>query len=661
MKKLHSSVALFFVVYALIAFGAVLLYAHIAPIPLAVLDCFARSYRFNNGLLLFCTLLPVLALSGLVVAYSWCFSQKNEEKRVTMKLYLKNVMLTILICLVVAFCARELVRPLILSKSAAIINSSTDYTEFSKSAERCYKERHFAQAHAFASQALLIDNSSVDLQNLAKQSELRSSMQQDVPTEKLLALLATEENQIYLNIPVTELVERAKQSYRAGNFFEAHYYAVLAIDASRVDAASVIDKNGNAQNEPLVDISLARNLNEEENIFATKTIDGTLASTGAKSGTFANNSLQQNAQDAKINPIKSEFLPLVQEATEVANLAWEKLQIADSSLGAQAELLYRTKKAGYSAILTGNFERAYYIFWTLQNESGRDPDVNRYLDMAKKALQNQVFFTDEAQDLQAFESARNVYFSVPTKNDGLLLVGIRGFSAIARGKTTERYLRGVHLMEYDKNRYLIADMYVQNAKVLAEGDAKNAVPVLLVRSIDRNTDGNAQTPVFYGGTNLASSTVLNDEKTSVTLPLLYKDFMQIIDASQGHARMSIADLMRFYVKAGQFGFDKEVFLHALCTRLCWPFLFVLLAIFAVSVAWHFRLAHKQLVHFWWLFMVPLFALIVYVLLTLCEFFQDLFIINVLGKTGIFVLPIVLLSYLMVFCILCFFFLRQKID
>ena len=122
-----------------------------------------------------------------------------------------------------------------------------------------------------------------------------------------------------------------------------------------------------------------------------------------------------------------------QEAKEIAAAAWERLQAAQMEELTAGNIFFRKKMQGYTSLINGDFEEAYYIFHDLSQEDARkarDPDVIRYLNEAQETLQKNYFFIDEIYDASRFESANNICFAVPLINGARDVVLIRGVTEV---------------------------------------------------------------------------------------------------------------------------------------------------------------------------------------------------------------------------------------
>ena len=614
MKSITGRVGFFFVIYFSISFLLVCAFAFIKGVPPEIISVFETRYKLNTAFFYFFSIFSALEISGFMVSFSWAFAKEMKSERAKNKAemlrFLRSVFVMMICCLVLSVAATEVLLPLMKSNQVAITNASIDFKDFSEKAKTHLALGNYTEAELYARQALRIvpaeDNDGKNDRNKTEfteeitkvllAAETAASHAEALPKRSGSLPPPLKDNEIELNIPVPDLIERAKKAYGNSSFFDAHYYATLALNA---------DKTG----------------------------------------------------------VHTE------EAKRIAANAWENLQVANSSLG-ESEVLYALKLEGYSAIDQKDYLRAYYTFRELRTASGStlDPDVNRYLAIAEYELRNKCFFIDETYDLQPFESVRNVHFSIKRPDDTLLIVGMKGITSVEDSGRYIQYVRGLHIISYDKENNIEENFYVPYAKLIAENAEKlgpsyerivkdqkqKTVPYLIINCVHRDDRGVKVSPVFYEG-----KTSERENRNVYVLPLPFKDFLQITDAAQGTETMSLVSLAGFCPKAKKYGFSFEVFFHALTTRLAQPFMFIFIALVAAIIAWQFKISKNQFVHFWWLFSVPFFAVVAYFLLGFCRYVMSLFLMSLIGAMGWVALPVCFVIHIILFVLLSWGFVSMK--
>ncbi|NLK46124.1 MAG: hypothetical protein GX297_05650 [Treponema sp.] len=608
MKSITGRVLFFFIVYFSISFLLVCAYVFIKGSPPEILPVFETRYKFNTAFFYYFSIFSALEISGFMVSFSWTFAKEMKDKQATknnrvknkheMLRFLRSVFAMMIFCLVLSVAATEVLRPLMKSNQAAIINASKDFKDFSERAKKHLALGENFEAEVYARQALRIDPSSKEVNDIFLKAEFDRSHAEAFSLRSGSLPPPLKDNEIETNIPVAELIERARKAYNSASFFDAHYYAMLA-----------------------------QNAYNENDIY-------------------------------------------LDEAKNIAAKAWEKLQVADSSLGGTSEAIYALKRSGYAAIISQDYLQAYYIFRELlaASDSTIDPDINRYLSIAEYNLRKQCFFLDEIYDLQPFESVRNVHFSITRQDGTLLIVGIKGITVIEDSGKYIQYLRGLHIISYDKEKNVEENFYVPYAKLIPENAEKigpvyervvkdqkqKTVPYLITNCVHRDDRDVKINPEFYAG-----KTQERENRNAYALPMPFKDFLQITDAAQGTETMSLISLAGFCSKAKKYGFSFEAYFHALATRLAQPFMFIFMALAAAIVAWQFKISKNQFVHFWWLFSVPFFAVIAYFLLDFCRYVVDLLLMALIGSFGFVAVILCLAIYILLFIVLSLGFVSMK--
>lgn len=595
-KTLFSRVAFFFVLYFFITFVCVWAVTAAIGVEGKILPIFERQYLINDTLLNYFSIFVSLQISSIMVELSWAFSKESDEETVPkpadMLKHLKNVFIIIVANLFLFIVATEFIEPVLTQRQRSMQNASLDFVDFTKRAEENLAAKNYSHATLYAQQALRIAPESPEAIALMSKIESAASHYESM---QVPPAPVEEETKIELNIPVPDLIKRAKEAYKKGEYFEAHYYATLAQESYNTSNANL------------------------------------------------------------------------KEAKAIAEDAWTKMQVTNTSMG-MSEALYSQKKQGYGAIVCGDYLRAYYIFRELLNGIGSDPDVDRYLKVAEENIANQVFFTDETMDLQPFESVRDVHFAVDRPDGGKIFVAFKGITSVQKGKVFAQYARGMHIASYDEYHNLEESFYVPYAKLQAE-NAENLgyiyeaavdkakdkrVPYFIIKAVDRNERDNAIEPVVH----YRAKTAVVD-KTVYILPMPFNDFLEITEATKGAKLISLGKLISFCGKASKYGFEEDVFWHALVSRLCMPFLFLIVAMIATIFAWKFKLKNSQLVHFWWLLFVPAFTLLMYFILRAVDYFHRILLCALIGVLNWVALPVCVCEYLLVFTALCVYFVSIK--
>lgn len=464
-----------------------------------------------------------------------------------------------------------------------------------------------------------------------------------------------------------EFTKLVQKSLSSGDFISANLYAnqVLRILPNSLEAKAIVadvekktresdtvvkksDKNENKSVFAVEDVKIPELIEMAKKAFAEKSyFDAHYYSTLALQ---SYNLMNANLEDAK----------------RIASESWNELQAFDASVSKVSEDVYRRKRNGYDAFISGDFITAYYIFRVLHNEVGDDPDIKRYMNLSRENLEKQFFFIDETVDLKPFEFANDVYFSIKTYDNELWVIGIKGISALENAGRVVQYMRGMHIYVYGADGRTKQNYYVPYAKVTeqkaeyleikhqfpVQNEKVKTVPFVIIKAVDRDNRTIAVTPV----NNLDGAEL---DFSSIVFPLPYKDLLQIIDTAAGPDNMPLNSLVAFTGKAEKYGFSKQDFVDALCNRLCLPFLFIVIAMISAIVAWKYRLSAQQMVHFWWLLFVPVFSVLYYFVFEVCKFIQTMMLYVLSASIGISAMYVLAAVYLCIFVVLCIRFLKLK--
>ena len=323
-------------------------------------------------------------------------------------------------------------------------------------------------------------------------------------------------------------------------------------------------------------------------------------------------------------------------AEKLAEDSWEELERAQMEGDTEGMIFFRRKLAAYSALINGEIVDAYYGFRELSDEDvrkERDPDVIRYLELSQNRLLENYFFIDETSDLETFENASNIYFKIEKPQGGYDIVLIRGVTEIkGSGKKLVRYLRNLEIYSFDANSNLLSTMKTPYAKmtaidvdtldenvrwIYAGVNSAKIIPQLQLCSLDRAKNQGRQEPryVFENNPNPSQS----EMPQKIFWPIPYQDFTMITEAFAGHDNLNIFSIMRLARNSESYGFPHESFSFATLNKIFYPFMVLVFLIFTASIAWNYRLAPGVVFKFKWVFILPLFNFLFYLVSHFVEY------------------------------------------
>ncbi|MGN0740360.1 MAG: hypothetical protein ACI4LX_09350 [Treponema sp.] len=363
------------------------------------------------------------------------------------------------------------------------------------------------------------------------------------------------------------------------------------------------------------------------------------------------------------------------KAKEIANKAWNILSHAQAEKLTEENLFFRKKLEGYKKLIAGDFLSSYYIFQRLNNssfEKSRDPDVKRYLNIARYELTQEYFFMDESDDKDTFESAENVYFSLP-HNDGTYDVFfIKGITDINQAGEFVRYLRELSIYSFDAYGNFSSSMTVPYAKMLAVStdslseqqkinsgieDSWKMVPYIMLCSVDRDREGKKVSPVY-----LSKNAERIEGPNQILLSMPFNDFSVLSKCSGDNPKMSFFNMTKMKLPPSAYGYSQEIIMQTILTSIFYPFMILILLIFSACIGWNYRLQGNGLFKFIWIFIFPFVNLILYGVVDFAVFFIKLMNFILIGFAGVnFSMYAGLAFYSVCLIFVCILFLSRKGD
>lgn len=364
------------------------------------------------------------------------------------------------------------------------------------------------------------------------------------------------------------------------------------------------------------------------------------------------------------------------DAKSIANEAWNILSETIAEEPTEENMFFRKKVEGYKKLNSNDILGAYYIFQSLNTkkiEYGRDPDVKRYLNDARDRLSKEYFFTDETIDKDAFESAKNVYFALKHKDSSYDIFYIKGITDINNTGKLVRYLREVHIYSFDQYGDFVKAASVPYAKMLAcdikqvmgekeieeKGiDAKwKTVPRLLLCSVDRDVEGLRLSPSYV---DKNYETVEGPNQMLLAMP--YNDFTVLSQCADGNHKMNFWTMSKMKLSASSYGYSDEIIIQTVLSSVFYPFMIFIILILCASIGWNYRLIRGTMFKFVWVFIIPLFNVIMYGAIGFMEFLVKLLNFIFMGIAGTtFALYLGIVFYLFWVFIVGFLFLSRKGD
>lgn len=363
------------------------------------------------------------------------------------------------------------------------------------------------------------------------------------------------------------------------------------------------------------------------------------------------------------------------KAKELANEAWNVLSHAQEEKLTEENKFFRKKLEGYVKLNSGDFLSAYYIFQQLNNssfENSRDPDVKYFLKEARDKLENEYFFIDETEDKDTFESAENVYFSLPHKDGTYDVFFIKGITDINQTGEFVRYLRELSIYSFDAYGNFSSSMTVPYAKMLAVStdslseqqkinlgieDSWKLVPYIMLCSVDRDSEGTKVSPVY-----LSKNAESIEGENHILLSMPFNDFSVLSKCSGDNPKMSFFNMTKMKLLPSAYGYSQEIIMQTILTSIFYPFMIFIMLIFSACIGWNYRLQGNGLFKFVWIFIFPFVNLILYGVVDFAVFFIKLMNFILIGFAGVnFSIYAGFAFYSICLVFVCILFLSRKGD
>ena len=523
--------------------------AFIVKLP-DLLPSSVRMYRLFAGLQLFLKVLPAVVITGYVVGFAVSFGRNPEGSTMrfspAMFVRYRRVMISAIVCAFILTVGAEVGTPLLGSMRLQMEQMPRLEREYIRIGNEMLGSGRADMAYAYAELAVKLDSKSGDAKKLMASAEkAKEAYDLKKASADGDAVKLSEEG-----YTVHELRLLADEAFAERRWFDAHYYAETGVSIA-------------------------------------------------------------SPKDSNLESLK-----------RTAAEAWNQLSQAELKPMTAEEKIFARKKDGYSALMDGDNLKAYYIFRTLSLESHAlsiDADIVRYLGIAEKRVENESFFIDETFNMKGFETASNVSFSLKHRDGSTDIVNVKGITPVKDSGGMVQYLRGLSIVSVDDRGKFVRSMYAAYAKMLnvpaAEFDSQVrdeagaedetvTIPYVLLRSVDRDTEGVVNEPLY---------TYADPEKSgggeSFIMPIPSDDFEMLCDASKGAELMNVTLLFRFIPKAMQFGYSEEVFAQVMLGRLLYPLFLVILFVFFAVFAWNYRIGETLMFRLVWILIFPVITFV----------------------------------------------------
>jgi hypothetical protein len=216
------------------------------------------------------------------------------------------------------------------------------------------------------------------------------------------------------------------------------------------------------------------------------------------------------------------------------------------------------------------------------------------------------------------------------------------------------YLRDLTLYQYKAGGEFVLSLYVPYAKMFAQsvsdcpswmaefvgtGKKTDCVPYIMLESVHRNFESAVIAPEFTYADSEPHDTV-----TYMMIPMLYDDFLLVAETSTGAATMPLISLYQFVSRAEKYGFSAEIYGQMFIRRICYPLVLLILSIIVGMLGWNYRLAKTQVFKFVWVFILPVFTIVAYLLVEAFVYCLNLLHFLLVGYLSFYAFPVSIALY-----------------
>ena len=629
MKKL----ALIIAVYAAIIFVCCVLLASIFVKVPQLIEGTRRLYILLQGLLGFLYCLPGIFLSGFAVSCAVIWQKKADNSRMRfsaamVKRYRLVVLSSIALIAILTF-NEELFKPMTASQIQFMKNAPAELSKTLTHIRNLLAQEEPVLALQYAEKAIKLSPHDSHVQYVHRQTRNAFELARDrklhrnVDNAKKIERPMRQQEQGYT---ILELLRMSDEAAESKNWFDAHYWAQLAVEAcdgQNTNLENAIEKSNFAWKmlgEPV------QFDNENDRSYYDMKKEGyeffTRGDFLEAYYTFA--TLRFVYPRATKDPDVTRFFALAQEDVENQYFFFDEIQyIAEFS---------NNKSTYFSLTYPDGSKNVFHIANTMNVK--RNGGLVQYLE--------------DLYVVHYDETGNFVYsFHVPYAK------------AVAHP-----------VSEFDE-AVLLAMVNVEKKWEF--------VPVITLQAIDRESETIISSPEYsfdltglpqeviqaegltdYSGARRQGDTIKIENTSMMVLPMPFADFNAINEATSGAESMSFLNLMHFLPRSSGYGFSHEVFLQNLLQRATFPFILLSMFVFCACVGWNYRLENaERIFRFSWVALIPVFGFLMVLAFSVGIYFFDMLNYAFIGMFQNQALFVAIAFYIVLFFIISLVFLARK--
>ncbi|MDO5772894.1 MAG: hypothetical protein Q4P16_01120 [Spirochaetales bacterium] len=624
-------------IYTAIIFALCLLISvFFIPRPESLIAGTEKSFVFYYGLYIFLVCLPGILLSGFTVSCAVLWQKKtgNSRSRFSPAMFsrFKLVLFSSLAFILFLSLNEEIFKPSAKRKIDFIKEAPSDFADAISIAGHFLEQNQPILALQYAKKAVEISPKDTDAKRVLKLAEDSVDLLIDNEMHGKKNAPAAEKVQKPLHVKdkghtILELLEKSDSAAQKKHWFDAHYWANLAVEAcdgknTNLDAA--VEKSNYAWK--MLSLPVEFDNSAERNYYKIKK-DGYVAFSRGDflKAYYTFLGLKNNYAQAADDPDVKKFLALSEE----------------------------------------DLENQYFFF-----------DETKYIEELSDS--HKVYFSLDYPD-----GSKNVFYisnAMDIKKEGSLVRYMENFNVVHYDENG-KFAYSFFVPFAKAVAQPVSEFGEENLALLGIEKKWEYVPFVILQSVDRNTEGLVSRPVYsYEPTGLseldaqnlgienpqkkehsAKSIPLNIKKaSSMVLPMQFSDFNLINAAACGAKEMPLPVLFKLLPRASGYGFSQEVFAQNLVQRGTFPFIMLIMFVFCACIGWNYRIENPdEIFKFKWTLLIPVLGFIMIVAFNIVLYFFNMLsyvLVGLLGTNAVFAAAA---FYVLIFFAASVLFLSRK--
>lgn len=632
MKKPIIILSIYALLTYLIIMGCVYAFLKLPPL----IQGMEGTYKITATTLGFLTLLPPIVLSGFSVAcaVTWKKSDSISRKRFTQGMFDRfRVIFIISIVLVFILSLNEEVFVSSFKKKLSRLEKApAELAETIETTNKLLVQGHPYIALQFAKRAVEIAPKSQEALSMLKIVQDEVDLEHD---REIYNKIIDRENRVVKPIheknvgyTILQLLDMSREAASKKEWFNAHYWAQLAVDAcdgTNTNLSAATEAANYAWKQ--LNLPVEFDNSEEREYYRTKR-EGYRAFTSG-------------------DTLKAYYI---------------FLGLADSDI----EHCKDPDVKRFFELAKEDVENKYFFIDETENMKELADSSNIYFSLDYPNGTKNVFYIGKTMDI---------------KRDGGLVRYLENLNVIHYDANGDfRYSFNVPYAKVTAQP--VSEFDSKYHDILGINKKWKSIPVITLQSVDRSTEGIISRPEYtFSRTGLSAEIISNlkmrdlsgargtpemtyfksaPRSTTMILPMPYSDFHLINQASSGAENMTLLALNRFLPDAVEYGFSKEVFTENLVQRITYPIIIFIMLIFCACLGWSYRIDNpKQLFRFRWVLLIPVLGtltLFIYSAVRYLFVMANYVFVGLFGTTAILVAVI---AYIVILFGVSLLFLSKK--